>query len=98
MRKTGICTKCQHPYLLQILAMPDETTDRMYPRPMKLALHHDGVSWLGVEKSHGIGDLTAYMCRKCGYAELYVKEPEAIVPDGKYIVEYSAPNTKGPFR
>jgi hypothetical protein len=33
------------------------------------------------------GAMEAYICRKCGFFELYVREPESIVPDGETIVE-----------
>jgi predicted nucleic-acid-binding Zn-ribbon protein len=96
MRKTGICTKCHHTELLEILAVPE--WGEISARPMDLAMRLKGTGWLGGENHESVGRLTAYMCRKCGYTELYTADPEAVVPDGKYIFEYSGPTSTDPYR
>jgi hypothetical protein len=32
------------------------------------------------------GALEAMFCRKCGYLELYVREPDSVEPDGETIL------------
>jgi predicted nucleic-acid-binding Zn-ribbon protein len=95
MRKTGICSKCQHTELLQILAIPETNEYGSYP--MSFALRKKGEGWLG-EKLEIVGRLTAYMCRSCGYTEMYAYDPAAIVPDGKYILEYGPMSSSEPYR
>jgi len=44
-----------------------------------------------------VGVVQAYVCRKCGYTELYTLDPENIPVDGKIVQELIGPDT-GPYR
>jgi hypothetical protein len=66
--------------------------------PKRLAMIRIRV--VGDEEEFGAaGELTAVVCKNCGYTEFYVLDPESIKPDGKYVHEMngSAPSA-GPRR
>jgi predicted nucleic-acid-binding Zn-ribbon protein len=86
MRKSGICPKCSNNQLLHVGAVPD-TGHYNEIRTMQLAVVLTGYGLLGGEKLDRAGQLTAVVCRKCGYTEFYVLDPETITPDGKYVHE-----------
>jgi predicted nucleic-acid-binding Zn-ribbon protein len=98
MRKTGICPKCTHNQLLHIGMVADKGEFESEVRPLSLAAVFTGHGFFGDEKRTSAGHLTAVMCRGCGYAELYVADPQSIVPDGKYITEMSGPQRTSPHR
>jgi predicted nucleic-acid-binding Zn-ribbon protein len=94
MRKSGICSKCSNNQLLHVGAVADTGRSETDVRPMMLA-----VSIVGFSTLDRAGHLTAVVCKKCGYTEFYVLDPETITPDGKYIHEIggaSPPTT--PYR
>ncbi|RYE91398.1 MAG: hypothetical protein EOO75_08835 [Myxococcales bacterium] len=73
MRDQHICPRCDHD---EILFLPELSDQADFP----LTLH-------AVVRSHPFrspsrwGRLTAYICRRCGYTELYTVEPERIPLD-----------------
>ena len=85
MRKSGICPKCSNNQLMHVGAVPDIGHYNEI-RPMRLAMAFTGVGWFG-KKVEPAGQLTAVVCRKCGYTEFYVLDPESISPDGEYVHE-----------
>lgn len=98
MRKTGICPKCTHNQLLHVGAVADTGEFESEIRPMYLAMLFSGTGFFGDEKTKRAGRLTAVVCKGCGYAELYVLDPQAIKPDGKYVTEISGPVSTTPHR
>lgn len=44
------------------------------------------------------GVLQAYVCRACGYTELYTELPETIPVDGELVRLLRAPDKPGPYR
>jgi predicted nucleic-acid-binding Zn-ribbon protein len=96
MRKTGICPKCQHDHTLLV----DRIADSGYTeiRNMHLAVVFQGTGFFGDEKLERAGKLSAVVCRACGFTELYVKDPECIPVDGKFIVERGPAPSTGPHR
>ncbi len=74
MRDSHVCPKCAHREVLFLPHVADRD-DRDYVRPLSLHVkHHD---WRDEE----LGQLQAYVCRKCGYTELYTLEPESLAVD-----------------
>jgi ribosomal protein S27AE len=74
MRKAQRCPKCEH---LEILFVPHiaDRDDRDGVRPLSLHVkHHD---W----KDEEIGKIQAYVCRACGYTELYTAHADALPVD-----------------
>lgn len=84
MRKSGICPKCSNNLLLHVGAVADTGRSETEVRPMMLAVTIMG---FGNGQLDRAGHLTAVVCRKCGYTEFYVLDPETITPDGKYVHE-----------
>jgi len=96
MRKSEICLKCSNNQLLHVGAVADTGRSDKEMRPMLLALMIMGY---GSEQLTRAGQLTAVVCRKCGYTEFYVADPESITPDGKYVHEIGGPGpSAGPLR
>jgi predicted nucleic-acid-binding Zn-ribbon protein len=88
MRKSGICPKCSNNQLLHVGAVADTGRSETEVRPMMLAAIFIGTGLLGGGENFArAGQLTAVVCRKCGYTEFYVLDPETITPDGRYVHE-----------
>jgi predicted nucleic-acid-binding Zn-ribbon protein len=85
MRKTKTCLKCQCKKLLHIAAVADWGDGTTVPLQAKLAVRHEGYSFMGNEKRRGVGNLEAITCSECGYTEYYVTDPKDVVPDDKNI-------------
>ena len=98
MRKTGLCTKCQNNQLLHVGAVADTGEWDTEIRPMELAILFQGTGFFGDEKRTRAGRLSAVVCKKCGYTEFYVLDPQSIVPDNKYVTEIVGPSGGGPHR
>src|ERR1700733_7653394 len=87
MRKSGICLKCSNNQLLHVGAVADTGEYETEIRTMQLAVILTGHGLFGWEKLDRAGQLPAVVCKKCGYTEFYVLDPESIRPDGKYVHE-----------
>ena len=98
MRKSGICPKCSHNQLLHVGAVADTGEFASDIRPMYLAMLFTGTGFFGDEKNVRAGRLSAVVCKGCGYTELYVLDPDAIQPDGRYVTELSGPRSTSPHR
>ena len=100
MRKTGICPKCSHNRLIHVGSVADtgSTQYHSHIEDMHLAVLVTGIGFFGDEKRESVGKLSAIMCRRCGFTELYVLDPESVQPDGKYITELAGPPPAAPYR
>ena len=67
MRRSHRCPKCDHHEVLYVPEVRDSNYDR-------LAMAGRISLWTSEEH----GGFEAYMCRACGYAELYVREPQKL--------------------
>jgi len=74
MRTTHVCPKCQHPEVLFVPRLADRD-DRDNVRP--LVLHVTHLDWKDIE----VGSLEAYVCRGCGYTELYTAHADKLPVD-----------------
>ena len=83
MRTTHRCPKCQHDEVLFFPQLADRD-DSNKVRP--LVLHVLEFDW---REDAEFGRLQAYVCRKCGYTELYTTEPQSLpidkVPGAKVL-------------
>lgn len=82
MRASHVCPKCKHREVLFIPHIADRD-DRDNVRPLVLHVqHHD---W----KDDELGQLQAYVCRGCGYTELYTGHADALpvskIPGAKIL-------------
>jgi DNA-directed RNA polymerase subunit M/transcription elongation factor TFIIS len=74
MKSSHVCPKCSHKEILYVPHVSDRD-DRDTVRPLVLHVkHHD---W----KDDELGVLQAYVCRKCGYTELYTAKADALPVD-----------------
>ena len=74
MRSTHVCPKCEHREVLFVPSVADRD-DRDQVRPLVLHVHH--LDYKDVE----VGTLQAYVCRGCGYTELYTQNASALPVD-----------------
>ena len=74
MHKTHICPKCGHGEILHVPHIADrDDSDSVRP----LMLYVKNLDWKDVE----IGKIEAYVCRGCGYTELYTVQASALPVD-----------------
>jgi predicted nucleic-acid-binding Zn-ribbon protein len=88
MRARHRCPKCDHGEVLYVPAPRDADFDRM-------AIGGRRSAWDGGEN----GGLEAYVCRRCGYTELYVGDVGAIDVtriEGARVLRAELPDT--PYR
>jgi len=74
MRTSHVCPKCAHREVLYVPRLADRD-DRDEVRP--LALHVKHLDWKDIE----VGTLEAYVCRGCGYTEMYTLGAAALPVD-----------------
>ncbi|MFT3697064.1 MAG: hypothetical protein QM831_28235 [Kofleriaceae bacterium] len=98
MRTNHICPKCKHNRILLVANIPDN--DGEYgDKPLRVAFAFTGTGFFGGDKTTPVGHLRACVCRRCGYTELYVDEPDKIPIDGRYISELVGPEPEdSPYR
>jgi hypothetical protein len=98
MHQRHICSKCQHNHLLAIAFVPDRSGEADSVGRLSIASIFVGKGWFGSERFSTAGELSALVCKRCGYAELYVASPESIPVDGDYVREVIGPEPAGPSR
>ena len=74
MRQSHQCPKCHHTEILFVPQLADRD-DRYEVRP--LMLHVVNLDWKDTE----LGQLQAYVCRGCGYTELYTAHAHTLSPE-----------------
>lgn len=72
MKQSHFCPKCQNDEILFFPQIADRD-DKDMVRPLVTFVRH--FDW---KDDVEIGLLQAYVCRKCGFTEIYTKEPAAI--------------------
>lgn len=79
MRHTHRCPKCQHPEVLYLPHLADTQRDHLAA--------HISSTWTSLTHH---GRFEAYLCRACGYTELYAQRPDQIpvkdIPGAKLLV------------
>ena len=96
MRDTGICPKCRNNQLVHVGSVADVGHAGGIAE-MYLAVVHVGDGFFNEIRARA-GKLSAVVCRRCGFTELYVLDPDRLQPDGKYITEVTGPSPSGPVR
>lgn len=96
MRDTGICPKCRNNQLVHVGRVADVGHAGGIAE-MHLAIVYVGEGFFSESRAVA-GKLSAIVCRRCGFTELYVLDPHTLRPDGKYITEVTGPSPSGPFR
>lgn len=99
MKKTLLCPKCDGNRILYIHRVADANNHYDRWKPMLLAFcRPDWRTHSNDSSAEAVGELSAGVCRACGYTEFYVKNPEAIEPDGEFIKELVGPPRGNPYR
>ena len=97
MRKTNVCPKCQYNRILLV----DEVADSgEYPsdvRPLHIAIAKLGEGMF-FDKIGAAGQVSAAVCKRCGYTELYTRAPQDIPVDGVRVREVVGPEPTAPYR
>lgn len=113
MRRTLICPKCDGRRILHVTQLadrvgeigggrvehgldPEPSPGQFYPLRIARLRNPDGSFF----KSHvsAAGLVEAFVCRACGFTELYTCDPEQIPVDGELVYELSGPPTEGAYR
>lgn len=111
MRDTHVCPKCDHREVLRIAQVADvlgdwsdyESEANVDGRPQRAAqsvafriarLPND----TGTSAGPTAGIVRAYVCRACGYSELYTDSPASIPVDGTMVSLLRAAEPQGPYR
>lgn len=97
MRETHVCPKCRHNHILRIAAVPDQDGDHG-TKNFQIAVTFAGKGWFGGDRTSTAGTLYAYVCRRCGFTELYTDAPQSIPVDGHYVEEVVGPEPDAPYR
>lgn len=84
MKQKKECPKCGSKKLVHITRAVNSSK---YDPQMIRGLAHNGTALAGAVLGLEPGALEAYTCRGCGYMEIYVREPDALKPDGETILE-----------
>ena len=96
MREKHVCPKCRHNRILMIDAVPFIGPSGAIGHAA-IAKTYVGEGFLG-EKLGTTGLLSAAVCRRCGFTELYTLAPESIEVDDRYIREVVGPEQNDPYR
>ena len=81
MRTTHRCPKCRHYEVLHLSEVRDRVSGEHH-QPLSLAekttTHRDPILPFSFTRTRIIGQVEAYVCRACGYTELYTQNPSEI--------------------
>jgi hypothetical protein len=101
MKRSGLCPKCSGARLLHVTQVADTTGEmgEYVGAPLKTgAMASSSKAWrlarvpnspdsqsLFRPDGYAAGLVEAYVCRACGFTELYTRDPESIPVDGTVI-------------
>jgi len=98
MRESHTCPKCRFNRVLWIAEVPDTDGNLIYPAMIASTVLR-GVGFLGGDRQATAGLLSACVCRRCGYTELYTANAGNIPIDGQHISELVGPEpSETPYR
>jgi predicted nucleic-acid-binding Zn-ribbon protein len=93
MKNTHRCPKCHNNRILHIVRVADRIGDSQASEPMRVAHYQVSLGTifgLPASTTRSAGELEAGVCPRCGYTELYTREPDKIVVDGVNVRELVA--------
>src|SRR5690349_24504492 len=111
MRKCQ-CPSIEHNHIRHVVEFADRAWTRASPQigerpefhspgryhPLRIARIANPNDWLLTSDEAAVGLVEAYVCRRCGFTELYTRGPERILPDGEQVRELVGPEPQGPYR
>jgi hypothetical protein len=110
--RSGRCPKCEHNHILHVVEVADRAGDAASPKlgehpagfatgtyhPLRIARVANPTAGLLGSEEAAVGLVEAYVCRRCGFTELYTRGPERIPIDGTRVRELVGPEPQGPYR
>ena len=96
MKKTGICPKCTGNRLLQLTGVAEEGPIGTERWQIARCVNPDKGIFAAAFVTKGF--VEAFVCRSCGFTELYTIDPENILVDGTAVRELVGPPPEGPYR
>jgi len=97
MRERHVCPKCQHNRILFINKVPDRDDVGFQAAAIAIVTQR-GVGLFGGDRVGIAGALSACVCRRCGFTELYTQAPESIPIDGEDVQELIGAEPREPYR
>jgi predicted nucleic-acid-binding Zn-ribbon protein len=113
MKTSGICPKCKNNRLLHVTQVADRVGDlggmllddglQAKPEagqfyPWRIARLKNPNSGFFSSEVMAAGLVEAFICRSCGFTELYTRDPEAIEVDGQVVQALDGPAAGAPYR
>ena len=110
--RDGRCPKCQHNRVLHVREVADSTGRHSTPtvgtslpveatgyfNPLRIArIENPGAGFFDVPDA-AAGVVEAFVCRACGFTELYTRGADQIPIDGTLVREIVGPEPEGPYR
>lgn len=95
MRHTIRCPKCSH---REILKAPLIDRGKTGYTPAAVATVREKLLGGMYVDVHPVGSIDAYICRGCGYTELFVSDPSEIPDDADGVTVLRPDESDGPFR
>jgi predicted nucleic-acid-binding Zn-ribbon protein len=113
VRSTLCCPKCKNNRILYITQVADRIGDlggidmeegtKPAPEggqylPWRLVRFPNPKPGFFASNLVGAGLVEAFVCKGCGYTELYTKDAAQIPVDGEHVRELEGPEPQGPYR
>jgi predicted nucleic-acid-binding Zn-ribbon protein len=98
MKEKHVCPRCRNNEVLYVKEVNDEMDSHSRNwRIARVKYIEEGI--FGQKRRvNMVGRVEAYICRRCGYTELYTKDPESLPIDGENVVLLKGPDDVGPYR
>lgn len=97
MRESHVCPKCRFNRVLWIAQVPDRGSHAMVHQA-HIAVTVVEHRFFGDANTEHDGRLSACVCRRCGFTELYTSNVEDIPVDGTNVQELVGPEPADPYR
>jgi hypothetical protein len=100
MQRSQTCPKCQGNHILLIARVALLADAYGREEPLHIARVPAGVEGFPLPGGEPVpaGLVQAYVCRACGYTELYTRDPQSIPIDGSTVRELIGSERTGPYR
>jgi hypothetical protein len=101
MRRTHTCPKCQCDRILHLARIDQQVDPYGRIEPWHIARVPQPIEGFPLPGGEPVvaGQIQAYICRACGFTELYTRDPEGIPVDGTLVRELvGGSDRSGPYR
>jgi hypothetical protein len=100
VKSRHVCPKCQGNHILFISRLDHVVDPYGQVEPWHVARVPEAVAGFPLPGGEPVsaGLVQAYVCRGCGYTELYTRDASSIPVDGTLVRELVGPEKSGPYR